>query len=44
MAAEAEVSKEENDKRLAQLQALSWLADVPLFIDEDQVARFFDFF
>ncbi len=29
-------------KRLERLEKLSWLADVPLFIDETQVARFHD--
>jgi hypothetical protein len=30
------------EQRLARLEKLSWLADVPLFIDETQVARFHD--
>jgi hypothetical protein len=32
----------EFEQRLARLDKLSWLADVPLFIDEMQVARFHD--
>lgn len=32
----------EQEQRLAQLEALFWLADAPLFVDERLVERFFD--